>query len=116
MASRFLTELYKLMEAQTDPMGAIKPGEGEISLTKEVEVPSEDTVTTTQKTHIAQQKERLSGELKSGMDAVRQHFDAGNLKLARLALESLEALEEELRALELEEASLTDKLANKKAE
>ena len=110
---RFIDTIYDALNEFNNPLDGI--GNTSIPLTKEV-ADSPDTVTTTQLSHIAQQKEKLVKELEHGVGAVKAHIEDGNLKLARLALEALETLEEEIRSLELEEAGVNDKTATKGSE
>ena len=93
----------------TNPLDAISNKKSvAIPMTREVE-DKPDTVTTTQLSHIGQMKERISKELQSGIDAVRRHLDNNDFKLAKHSLETLEALEEELRQLEIDAAGISDK-------
>ena len=110
---RLIDTILDQLNETTEPFDGISYAPTEIPVTKEVS--KSDTVTTTRFSHIAQQKEKLMGEIKAGIDAVQQHIKDNNFKLARLALESLESLEEEIRGLELEEAGVVDKTAEKGA-
>lgn len=111
MHNRFIDKISASLMEFSDPTGAI-------SLTKTVtEEPAKpDTVHATQVSHIAQQKQKLAKELETGLTTVKTHLENGNAKLARLALEALESLEDELRQLEIDEASLNDKQAEKSQE
>ena len=110
---RFIDTIYDNLREFNNPLDGIGK-ETSIPVTKEV--PQSDTVTSTKISHIAQQKERLVGELDAGVAAAKEHMESGNYKLARLALESLEKLEEEIRGLELEHAGVQDKTANSAGE
>ena len=111
--TRFIDIILGQLDETTDPFDGISYAPTEIPITKEVA--KSDTVTTTRFSHISQQKEKLMSEIKAGIDAVQKHIQDNNFKLARLALESLESLEEEIRGLELEEAGVHDKTTGKGA-
>lgn len=100
---RFIDTIIEELDGFSNPLdsGSV----ASIPMTKEVEVkPNEEHIV--KMGHISQQLERVKGELAAGLGAVKSHLEDGNLKLARLALESLEKLEEEIRSLEIDSAKL----------
>jgi hypothetical protein len=105
---RFIDTIIEELDGFSNPLGS-ETG-ASIPMTKEVKVaPNHEHEV--KLGHISQQLERVKGELTAGLNAVKSHLETGNLKLARLVLESLEKLEEEIRALEIDSAKLKNEEA-----
>jgi hypothetical protein len=111
---RFIDTLIEELNGFVNPMEAVSPSTS-VPMTKEVEVKTDETHTV-KMGHLTTQLERVKGELEAGLNAAKKHLEDGNLKLARLALESLEKLEEEIRALEVDSAKLKGEAAEENTE